>query len=345
MKKLLCLILIVLFVPAGMAYGKMFNNPGMELSIAGLSHKAYGAEDPDYDFSWASVGLFDKRHINDSWSLNICGNISYLKWDHKHDKVNHDTDHSSVLLDAKVILYRKITKRLSFGAGGGLGVMSQRSNLPEVGNCALYGIATARANLKINDRYSVELAEDHLSGLLYDDPGKNVLSFKVLRTSGVTTEEPDQFYAGLGYFLGCADYASNEVGIFDDIRPYGGVVRLGTHLTPVVALELRYMDVFGKESASDGDGGKTDFDIQAILGLAKIDLPKTGKAQLYGLLGWANVRLEAPDISEKHSGVSYGFGAEVDVTKSLFIGAEYNHIVNSESCDISGFTVLFNRRF
>lgn len=163
--------------------------------------------------------------------------------------------------------------------------------------------------------------------------------------TGVAAREPGQLYTGVGYFLGSVDYASSEVGIFDDIRPGGGVVRLGAYLVPAVALELRYMDVFGKESASDGDGGRADFDIQAILGLAKIDLPKTGNAQLYGLLGWASVRLEASDISDKHSGVSYGFGAEVDVTKSLFIGAEYNHIANSESCDISGFTVLFNRRF
>lgn len=181
MKKLTCLVLIVLLVPAGMASGEMFNDPGMEVSVAGLSHEAYGAEDPDYDFSWVSAGLFDKRHIDDKWSLDIGGNISYLRWGHKYNKVNHDTDHSSVLLDGRAILYRKITKKLSLGAGAGLGVMSHRSDLPEVGNCALYGIATARVSWKINDRYSIELAEDHLSGLFYDDPGKNVLSLKVRR--------------------------------------------------------------------------------------------------------------------------------------------------------------------
>ena len=174
--------------------------------------------------------------------------------------------------------------------------------------------------------------------------GMLVLSVPALVT-GAAAEEPGQLYVGLGYFLGSVDYATSEVGIFDDIRPYGGVVRLGAYLVPAVALELRYLDVFGKESESDGDGGKTDFDIQAILGLVKIDLPKTGKAQLYGLLGWASVRLEASDISDRHSGVSYGFGAEADITESLFIGAEYNHIVNDESCDIAGFTVLLNRRF
>lgn len=152
-------------------------------------------------------------------------------------------------------------------------------------------------------------------------------------------------YIGAGIFVGSVDYADSRVGMFDDIRPSGGVVRLGTYFISNWAAEVRYMDVSGEESASDGEGGKTDFDFQVISGFMKFDLPKTGKAQLYGLLGWSNVQLKAPNVSDRYSGVSYGGGVEADVTKNTFLNVEYNHIVNEELCDVSGFTILFNGRF
>ncbi len=153
-------------------------------------------------------------------------------------------------------------------------------------------------------------------------------------------------YIGAGYFAGNVDYADKKVGMFDDIRPTGGVVRLGTYLKPRLAVEVRYMSVSGEESASgDRAGNKVDFDLTVASGLIKADLPKTGKAQLYGLLGWSSVHLKAPNISDRLDGVTFGGGMEVDVTKNTFASIEYNHIINVELCDVSGFTILFNGRF
>ncbi len=154
-----------------------------------------------------------------------------------------------------------------------------------------------------------------------------------------------QVYIGVGCFAGNFDYADEDVGIYDDIRPVGWVVRLGTYLVPGVAVEARYISASGEESASDGEGGKTDFDLSATLGLIKANLPKTGKAQLYGLLGWSWVHIETPDMSDKFDGVAFGAGVEVDVTKNTFASVEFNHIANVESCDVSGLTILFNGRF
>ena len=156
----------------------------------------------------------------------------------------------------------------------------------------------------------------------------------------------DQSYIGAGIFVGNVDYADKKVGMYDDIRPFGGVVRLGTYLTSAMAIEARYMDISGEESASDGEGAsKTDFDLHAISGLIKFDIPKTGRAQLYGLLGWSSVHLEVLDVSGTYSDMSFGFGIEADITKNTFFNVEYNHVVNNELLDVTGFTILLNVRF
>ncbi len=153
-------------------------------------------------------------------------------------------------------------------------------------------------------------------------------------------------YIGVGFFRGTVDYADSRVGMFDDIRPFGGVIRLGTYLTPHIAVEVRYMDVSGKESESDIEGGeKTNFNLLALSGLVKLNIPKTGEAQLYGLLGWTYMHLDAANVSDKHNGVSFGFGIEADMTQNTFLSIEYNHVVNVELCDVAGWTILVNGRF
>lgn len=154
-------------------------------------------------------------------------------------------------------------------------------------------------------------------------------------------------YIGAGVFSGSVDYADSKIGMYDDIRPFGGVVRLGTYLTPGIALEARYIAASGEESASDNGGGKgkEDFDLSATSILAKFDIPRTGRVQLYGLLGWSSARLEVLNVSDKSDGVAYGFGVEVATTKHTFLSADYNRVANDELCDIAGFVVLFNGRF
>ncbi len=175
MKKIFFLILTVLFVSSGVASGEIFQHPGIEVSIGGLSQEAVGAHDPDYNFYWASIGLFNKYYIDDNWNVNLCGNVDYLWWTHKYNN-----DHDAFLVEVKLVLYRKISKNLSFGLGGGFGTLSQRNNLPGLGNSGIYGILTGRLNYKIDENYGVEIDSDHLSDAgRTDDPGNNVLALKV----------------------------------------------------------------------------------------------------------------------------------------------------------------------
>ena len=174
MKKILFLILTVLFVSSGVASGEIFQHPGIEVSIGGFSQKAVGAHDPDYNFYWASIGLFNKYYIDDNWSVNLCGELGYLRW---------TNDHDAFLVEVKLVLYRKIFKNLSLGLGGGFGTLSQWNKLPGLGNSGIYGILTGRLNYKIDENYGVEITSDHISDAgRTDDPGDNVFAFKVYYT-------------------------------------------------------------------------------------------------------------------------------------------------------------------
>lgn len=181
MRKILFSAPLVLFLLVGTASGGIFDfdNPGIEVSIGGFSEEAVGAYDPDYDFHWVSIGLFNKYYLNDNWSVNLCGDLGYLQWTHRHDKLGHTADYDVFSISVLAIVYRKITKNLSFGLGGGLGTLSQWNNLPEVGNSGFYGTITGRLNYKMSEHYGMELTSDHISATCYDDPGKNVLTAKI----------------------------------------------------------------------------------------------------------------------------------------------------------------------
>ena len=155
-------------------------------------------------------------------------------------------------------------------------------------------------------------------------------------------------YIGLGFFIGNVDYADKRVGMYDDIRPWGPVLRLGTYFTPTTAVEVRYMDLYGEESASDSESGsKTDFDFRAISGLIKANLLKLKEAQVYGLLGYTSIHIKVLGFSNQYVGVTYGCGLDMPFIRngSTSFSVEYNHVANVELCDVSGFTALFNMKF
>ncbi len=153
-------------------------------------------------------------------------------------------------------------------------------------------------------------------------------------------------YVGLGFSFLNVDYADKRVGMFDDIRPYGKLVRLGTYLKPTLAVEARYIDAWAEESASDS-AGKTEFDFHIITGLVKADLFNIKEAQVYALLGWSDVHLKAAGVSDSYNGITYGCGLEAPFTKvgTFSYSMEYIHIINEELLDVHGFTLMFNIRF
>jgi hypothetical protein len=176
MKKVFFLTLITLLLLTGGAYGKMFNQPGMELSIGGFSMEALGAHDGSYDFYWARLGLFNRHNINDNWDVNGLIHLGYMWW---APKESHNTNVDAFNIGAEIILYRKVYKKLSLGGGLGLSTITPREGLPEVGNRGVYGTTTVRARWEMDEDYGIVLASDHISATCYDDPGKNVLSFKI----------------------------------------------------------------------------------------------------------------------------------------------------------------------
>jgi hypothetical protein len=155
------------------------NRQGMELSAGGFSDIAPGAEDPNYDFRWLSVSLFNQHYIDNYWNVVVTGDLGYMSWSAKDN--GPDTDTFS--LGAQLVLYRVIYKNVSVGLGGGFCTLTDQQHLPDLGNSGLYGTITGRVKVKVSEKSGLEFAADHISDALQDgsdgDGGKNVLALKL----------------------------------------------------------------------------------------------------------------------------------------------------------------------
>jgi hypothetical protein len=176
MKKVtLVMIVLSIFILSPSVFAGS-NHQGAELSFGGFNKQALGAFDPNYDFTWGNISLFNKHDFNKNWNLNLYGSLGYLRWDSNNDKPNQDT----LSIAFEMVLYRKIYKNLSFGLGGGFATLANDSEMPNLGNSGLYGLTTLRLNFKVDKEYGLEFSADHISDAIQsDDAGNNVLALKI----------------------------------------------------------------------------------------------------------------------------------------------------------------------
>ena len=162
------------------ANGGMFDHKGMALSVAGLSEDAsadVGSRNSDYDLNWVKLSLFNKHDIDDNWNVVVSGDLGYLRWEPSDGTVGSYIDTFSI--GAELVLYRRIYKELSFGAGIGLSTLSDSSGMPHLGNSGVYGTGTVRLKLGLPKNYGIEAALDHISDALQEDSGNNLYALKL----------------------------------------------------------------------------------------------------------------------------------------------------------------------
>ncbi|MFW9872264.1 MAG: hypothetical protein ACFFG0_04105 [Candidatus Thorarchaeota archaeon] len=171
------MLLVISVIPVS---AEIFENPGMEVSIGRSGSFAPGADDPSHDFTWISLSLLNKFDINEKWNIDLLGTVGHLWWKSKE----YNQYKKTYSIGSELILYRIISKRISVGLGGGFATLTEKKDLPELGNSGLYGTITGRVKVKIGNEedYGLIVAADHISDALQDgddgDSGKNVLSLK-----------------------------------------------------------------------------------------------------------------------------------------------------------------------
>lgn len=146
--------------------------------------------------------------------------------------------------------------------------------------------------------------------------------------AGAAASEGDA-YVGVQY--GVAAY--DEDGISEEFNPTAAIVRLGRYFTPNIAIEAR----LGTGVSDDtrflpelGSGYDATVEVDRVFGLyATAHANLTDSLSLYGVLGASKVKATAtlpafPGLKseEDNSSVSYGVGADVDISSNLTLNLE-----------------------
>jgi Outer membrane protein beta-barrel domain len=138
----------------------------------------------------------------------------------------------------------------------------------------------------------------------------------------------------------------------NDIKGIEGV--LGFESSPNIAWEARLGLGLGSSNTKvsyQGDSISTDLEYKVDSYFSGYFRPqyKTSNLQIYGLLGYTSVGGEASYEGESEDtsddGFSYGVGAGVIFGKVNSLNVEWKNLAKTDSGDITGFSVSFQRNF
>jgi outer membrane immunogenic protein len=152
---------------------------------------------------------------------------------------------------------------------------------------------------------------------------------------------PGQGYLGAGLHFGNYDEAG-----YSSVSPGGATVRGGFYLSNFIAIEGRYGFGLFSDKLTFYDPGYGYYDVKIKLkdmasAFVKFDLPLSRYANLYGLLGFSQGKIEGSSGSITESltdnSYSYGFGGEFAISNDLYFGGEYVMYLDERSNDYYGF--------
>jgi|SRR5690554_679268 len=152
-----------------------------------------------------------------------------------------------------------------------------------------------------------------------------------------------QAYAGVNY----AFVTYEEEGLSEDIDLGALVAKVGTKVNPYFAAELRAGFGVADESASVGNVSvKVEIDY-LVGGYGVLGIPNETPIYPYVVLGFTKGELTASakgpggsaTVSASESDISYGVGANFDLSSNVQMNAEYMNYIDKDGAEISGISV------
>ena len=136
----------------------------------------------------------------------------------------------------------------------------------------------------------------------------------------------------------------NVEGVDSDFDSVGLRLVAGIKLDEYLAVEFH-----GATGGSDDVYG-LDLELDYLIGgFLKGIVPLGNNARLFGLLGYSEVKLTASGFGLNESGrdddISFGAGAEVDVTDTLAISADITRYMSSSDYDLDAYSIGLRYRF
>lgn len=164
----------------------------------------------------------------------------------------------------------------------------------------------------------------------------------IMSTNSFASE--GQTYFGADFHMGTYD----ETG-FPKANPTGVGIKAGKYFSDNVAFEGRLLLGMGDDTVRFL-GVDVDLELDNALSLfVKADMPLSPSANVYGLLGFTKGKLNASvgsfATSADDSGLSYGIGAEAEISESLLLSGEYIFYISENDYDYTGFNIGVKKLF
>lgn len=171
-----------------------------------------------------------------------------------------------------------------------------------------------------------------------------VVGAVLMMTSMAVKSEEGISYGGIGYHLG-----SYEEPGFPSASPTGLELKFGTYVSDRVAFEGRIVKGVGDDSIKVL-GIDVNLEVDSAISLfLKGDLPLSPTANLYGLIGFTKGKITASvpgfAFSVDDSGLSYGVGAETELSNDVYVSGEYVFYLSEDTYDYSGFNLGLKKLF
>ncbi len=130
-----------------------------------------------------------------------------------------------------------------------------------------------------------------------------------------------------------------------DAQPTAVIGRVGTFVGNQLAIEGR----FGLGAGDDTVDG-VEVDIDRLVGVyGSGHIPVGGRSSLYGILGYTDLKatFTGTDFEEtdSESGLSYGFGADIGITRYLALNVEYMRYLDKSDAEAEALSVGMHYRF
>lgn len=117
----------------------------------------------------------------------------------------------------------------------------------------------------------------------------------------------------------------------DDSSAEGLKLRFGQQLTPFIGAEVHF--------ALGGEDSKTEASLDRLFGIyAKFVLPLDA-FNPYAKLGMTSASIKTADETASDFEMSYGVGAELNITSRFYIDLEYMSYLDTAKLELSGFTL------
>jgi opacity protein-like surface antigen len=150
----------------------------------------------------------------------------------------------------------------------------------------------------------------------------------------------------LGGALSRVEYKEDGAPTF---TPTAAALTAGYQFMPQFAAEAR-LGTGLASSSKTYSGVNVEIEVTDYIGLyGKAMLPLSPEVSLYGLVGYTQGKLKASllgrSFSDTDSSLSYGFGAEFSIGKSVGLGLEWASLVRGDGFDLNAVSFTAKYKF